>query len=894
MFQQNHGVLGGHINFLFEAFLPWATEGSLFTSTLTATRTETICAHGSRLSAVTAKFVTDTASKPSFVPSTNSDAQEVDIDNQHGRAVIIGVVRYIMNARGRIFQPAILYLLDGLVAGLEDRLSKDPLKSEFSRSDIDEILSLARLTGLPEISSDLHSVYCRRLCDLVAPELMSQHLPSDMSLRARYRTLEGPVDRISLPGSFDAVDGELPSLEPIFNELHATKYRCLQGPAFTPACKSLTKILGQLHVASVEPNVLYEILAAFWEEAEIRDFGRPFSVHLPPLLFHPICIQTCLATDLESTAASEGKSKLLALLGSAMIHLQKLSRGRSYIIAVLATSLRKAAFINPSIISLLPFEDFILNFINDAPSIRSEFLFEVAAAEKLQKIIPHRSYTSYYGLREWHAYTAVIDILWRFPGEQVDVAKRILDRLLDPWRAQQPPVQVKNPWKSTLQLQAILLLSDYCLTESDADIYLDSLTHALVLESWPRYRHLLEWTIARIYCRFPGRTSRIISDLEKLEDYSPIHIASLIKLGLLVAPVGSEDFAVKLMTQLNSYSASPKVQIRHEANFAFPLVFELAVTRDWKNIVDNPVFAYMNTFIRNLDKFNATPWTIRTLKLDIVKDFTVVGVFQGRYLSIESPEPELVTYEDFEKLRMDDKETHAEVPPARIELGEEPKGDSTVATPATSTSALTQSIPIQSTQTILQTKAGVDIDNLHPPSGSPEKQNQRPASVMMIASLIDNPTNLGGLSRISESFGLEAMYIDELRKAEHKDFKATSVRSEKHLAIRELKEKNVPTFLMEAKSRGYEVVGIEQTDRSGILGNGEVHSEAEKGGEIVRSQDIGTLPKKCCLVLGSEKEGISPEVLAVIDRCVEIKTVGVTRSLSKSSLGVSKDLGAAC
>jgi len=35
------------------------------------------------------------------------------------------------------------------------------------------------------------------------------------------------------------------------------------------------------------------------------------------------------------------------------------------------------------------------------------------------------------------------------------------------------------------------------------------------------------------------------------------------------------------------------------------------------------------------------------------------------------------------------------------------------------------------------------------------------------------------------------------------------------------------------------------------------------------------------LVLGSEKGGISTEVLAVVDRCVEIRTVGVTRSLSK-------------
>jgi tRNA guanosine-2'-O-methyltransferase len=111
------------------------------------------------------------------------------------------------------------------------------------------------------------------------------------------------------------------------------------------------------------------------------------------------------------------------------------------------------------------------------------------------------------------------------------------------------------------------------------------------------------------------------------------------------------------------------------------------------------------------------------------------------------------------------------------------------------------------------------------------------------------------------------------------------VRSEKHLSIKELKEVSVPAFLLDAKSKGYEVVGIEQTDRSGILGTEDDKSDVmdgnrEDGGKF-GSQDTGTLPKKCCLVLGSEKEGISAEVLAVIDRNVEIKTVGVTRSLSK-------------
>jgi tRNA guanosine-2'-O-methyltransferase len=167
------------------------------------------------------------------------------------------------------------------------------------------------------------------------------------------------------------------------------------------------------------------------------------------------------------------------------------------------------------------------------------------------------------------------------------------------------------------------------------------------------------------------------------------------------------------------------------------------------------------------------------------------------------------------------------------------------------------------------------MSSLHPHSGPPSSHNRRPASIILVASLIDNPTNLGGLSRISESFGLEALYINDVKHTAHKDFKATSVTSEKHFPIHECKVAEVPRFLLDMKTQGYEVVGVEQTDQSGILGTEE--------------SDLGILPRKCVLMLGSEKGGISAEVLAVIDRCVEIRTVGVTRSLSKllSILGAS-------
>ncbi|KAF1947577.1 hypothetical protein EJ02DRAFT_92753 [Clathrospora elynae] len=882
------GDINGHIHFLFEAFLPWAMEGSLFTSTLHATRAKTECTHGASVAAVIAKFVSDTEDDLSHVPSVRS-AVDTKVDNRHGRAIVLGVVRFILNARGRIFQPALLYLMEGLIDGLRVRSKKTPLRQNLVSFEIAEILSLARLTGLPEVASDLHAVYCRKLCDLVVPELEVMNLPSDKALRVRFRKLEKPVDHSSLSGMFEEFGGDTPSLQPFLDELYATKHRCIQGPAYAPACKGFVKLLDQIAVASIDQDHLHIILTAFWEEAERRDFVRPVVVHLPALLFHPTCIQVCISHNCDTEVASE--ENLTVVLSNAMRRLQQLSKGRSYVLSVLARSLRKAAFLIPPIVTILPFEDLILDFVNDPPSIKSEFLFEVIAAEKLSQILPHRTYTSYYGQREWHAYAAMIDLLRRFPGDQLSVAKRVLDQLLEPWKSQQAPVPVKSPWKKTLQLQAMLLLQQFCITEAEADTYVDSFMHALVLESWPRYRYLLEWIVARIYYKFPGKTSRIIDELGRLEEYTPIHMASLMKLGLLVAPFESEAFAIDFATQLNCYSASPKVQIRHEANFAFPIIFELAITKDWRQIFGNPAFAAMNAFVRRLDKFNASPWTIRTLKLDIVQDFTLDGVFQGRYLSIESPEGERVRYEDFEALDADDSIAQAGLLTDRIQLGNKPEGDFAELMPAATPPAPPS--PDEVTQNFLQTKAGIDLDALHPPSGSPSKENQRPASVMMVASLIDNPTNLGGLSRISESFGLEVMYIDDLKKTLHKDFKATSVRSEKHLQIQELKEKSVPEFLLRAKSRGYEVVGIEQTDRSGILGQetvakeaaGEAESKTENGVKKAIGQQIGTLPKKCCLVMGSEKEGISAEVLAVIDRCVEIKTVGVTRSLNVQTAG---------
>ncbi|KZM26527.1 tRNA (guanosine(18)-2'-O)-methyltransferase [Ascochyta rabiei] len=842
--------LAEHTSFLVGGFLPWATQGSLFTSTLKPTRTGTECGHGAALTNLVARFG---VSKHS--------------GGEYRAELLTKVLGFVLDAGGKMFQISILYLLEGLIKGYEEAARCDG-PTQLSQQEIKTVLRISRTPGLPEIASDLYKIYCMRLCDFAAPDTNVSTIPGYSALNDKVKELSIPDDASNLRTTTTSEDSGVGSLSAFLETLQNTKHASIQGPAYATACSRLIGFFDKTEPASIISSELYAALYAMWEEADRREFNRSVAVHLPPLLFHPVSIQLCIQEHTDSLENSPGE--LQPFLTKALGTLQQLSEGRSYILASLATSLRKAAFSHPSIIGVLPYEDVILRFLNYPPAAKSEFLFEVAAADKLQQYLSHRSYASYYGQREWHAYAAWIDFLNRFPERQQDVAKGVFDRLLEPWAGQKGSVPVISKWKDVFQLQAMLVLTEHCVSEADADAYLDMFMHALTVEQWPRYRFVLEWIITRIYFHYPKKADRILKDLAHLDESSPIHIASLMKLAVLTAPfLDSEDFALNLITQLIPFSASQKVHIRHEAHLSFPMIFELAERKGWTSIISNPGFSVLNTHIRQTEKFKTPAWSIRTLRIDAVADFTITEIFQGQYLYIESPEPERVAHEDFVALH---DEYSASLPPACISLGN-PRPQTEIPVNPKPAEFVLDEDGVKST--FYQTKSGFDFNSLLPAAGPPHLQDIQPASVILVASLIDNPTNLGGLSRISESFGLETLYINDIKKAAHKDFKATSVTSEKHLPIKELKEVGVPEFLTSMKRKGYEVVGIEQTDRSGILGDDKAEG----------SKDVGTLPRCCVLVLGAEKSGITPEVLSVVDRCVEIRTVGVTRSLNVQTAG---------
>ncbi|XP_033957335.1 probable methyltransferase TARBP1 isoform X1 [Pseudochaenichthys georgianus] len=134
-------------------------------------------------------------------------------------------------------------------------------------------------------------------------------------------------------------------------------------------------------------------------------------------------------------------------------------------------------------------------------------------------------------------------------------------------------------------------------------------------------------------------------------------------------------------------------------------------------------------------------------------------------------------------------------------------------------------------------------------------------ALLVVASLIDKPTNLGGLCRTCEIFGASTLVLDNLRHVSDKNFQALSVSSELWLPLLEVKPLELTDFLQVKKSEGYCIVGVEQTANSQSL------------------QDY-QFPEKTLLLLGNEREGIPANLLQMFDVCVEIPQQGVTRSLN--------------
>ncbi|XP_061846989.1 probable methyltransferase TARBP1 isoform X2 [Colius striatus] len=138
------------------------------------------------------------------------------------------------------------------------------------------------------------------------------------------------------------------------------------------------------------------------------------------------------------------------------------------------------------------------------------------------------------------------------------------------------------------------------------------------------------------------------------------------------------------------------------------------------------------------------------------------------------------------------------------------------------------------------------------------KSNSR---LIVVASLIDKPTNLGGLCRTSEIFGASALVVGSLHYIHDKQFQHLSVSAEQWLPLVEVKPSQLVDYLQQKKTEGYTIIGVEQTAKSFDLTE-------------------YCFPEKSLLLLGNEHEGIPANLIHHLDVCVEIPQQGIIRSLN--------------
>lgn len=161
----------------------------------------------------------------------------------------------------------------------------------------------------------------------------------------------------------------------------------------------------------------------------------------------------------------------------------------------------------------------------------------------------------------------------------------------------------------------------------------------------------------------------------------------------------------------------------------------------------------------------------------------------------------------------------------------------------------------------LQTKSGAWDNSLDVDSNENDYNTKR-SDLIIVSSLVDKTPNLGGICRLCDALGAGLLTLHDIGVTKTPQFKNVAVTADNWMPMIEVKPDDILDFLREKKREGYTLIGLEQTDRS------------------VELNEKYKFPKKSLVLLGKEKEGIPGTLLAELDSCVEIKQVGVVRSMN--------------
>lgn len=139
--------------------------------------------------------------------------------------------------------------------------------------------------------------------------------------------------------------------------------------------------------------------------------------------------------------------------------------------------------------------------------------------------------------------------------------------------------------------------------------------------------------------------------------------------------------------------------------------------------------------------------------------------------------------------------------------------------------------------------------------------------VTVILDNIRSGMNVGSFFRTADAFLIEHLILTGITATPpHKEILKTAIGSNN--TVNWVYEPNTSDAIRRLKSEGFVIIGIEQTDKSEALQTFAVNTH-----------------QRYAIVMGNEVEGISDDVLPLLDHAVEIPQFGTKHSLNVAVCG---------
>jgi tRNA G18 (ribose-2'-O)-methylase SpoU len=138
--------------------------------------------------------------------------------------------------------------------------------------------------------------------------------------------------------------------------------------------------------------------------------------------------------------------------------------------------------------------------------------------------------------------------------------------------------------------------------------------------------------------------------------------------------------------------------------------------------------------------------------------------------------------------------------------------------------------------------------------------------IIVVLDNVRSALNVGSFFRTCDGFAVETLFLTGITACPpNREIQKTAIGATESVSW-EYRE-NIADAVTEIKAAGYKVWGVEQTNQSVML------------------DQIEMSDQKIALVFGNEVDGLSEEILPILDGCIEIPQFGTKHSLNVAVCG---------